>query len=428
MSKTPEEVFTPKSGTINLDMYVERQGLEAALLDKINGDFNIIIHGESGSGKTWLYKKIFGQYDISYEIINLAQVARFQTLTNTIQKKVDKYKKEYVTQVKRTNEVKLSLIDKLLSLGIKEETITQLPENDPVESIFEILFLSQNSSGKRSYLVLDNLESIFSDDTAMKELSSLIMLQDDIDFEHFNVRLLIVGVPNGIKDYFSRFAEGENIKNRLTEIPEVARLSSEECEVLLQKGFIEKLEYIFDGSLFGFTALQSHVQWITDRIPQRVQEYCLELAKIIQSNHCIFEYNHLEQANQKWLKERLSADYSVVESRMNAKDTKEQRRNQVLYALGQYDHNEFKASQIEPVVRRIFNVDNKIKLDISGTLSQLSREQSIKSSSEPLKPILKKNANGESYSFADPKYLMCLRTMLKLTEDKKIEKIAISEV
>lgn len=427
MSKSPEEVFTPKSGIINLNMYVHREDLETALLEKTNGDFNIIIHGESGSGKTWLYKKLFAEYDISYEIINLAQISRFGSLIKTIQNKVDKYKKEYVTEIKRCDEVKLSLIEKLFSLGVKNETISHLPENDPVESIYEIIYLSQCHSGKRGYLVLDNLESIFADDNAMKELRSLIMLQDDADFEHFNVRLLIVGVPNGIKEYFSKFSEGENIKNRLTELPEVARLTNKECIELITKGFIHELKYEFDDTLFaGFSSLKNHVPWITDRIPQRVQEYCLELAKIIQNNDGKFNENHLALADQKWLQERLSADYSIVESRMNAKDTKEQRRNQVLYALGQYDQKEFKASHIEPLVRQIFHVDSQIKLDISGTLSILSKEQQVSASSEPLKPILKKSTNGDSYSFADPKYLMCLRTMLKLTQDGKIEKTIIS--
>jgi hypothetical protein len=52
-----DEVFTPRKTEVNENMYVVRGELEAALKNRLNGSQHIVIHGESGCGKSWLYKK-----------------------------------------------------------------------------------------------------------------------------------------------------------------------------------------------------------------------------------------------------------------------------------------------------------------------------------------------------------------------------------
>lgn len=422
MPKSPEEVFTIKTSVVNINMYVERQELEEALLNKIQGELNIIIYGESGSGKTWLYKKVLNENELPYETVNLAQVSLNGGIIKSIKKKLERYKTNYIKEIKTKVDNNLTLIPKLLNAGISVEVIEGLYEKDPVEGIFELLYLSHGSKNKRSYLVLENLETIFTDTEAMKELSSLLMLQDDEDYEHYNVRILLVGVPNGIREYFSKFSAGENIKNRLTEIPEVARLTEAQCKLLIEKGFLNELKISFVDNTFD--TLKKHIIWVADRIPQRTQEYCLILAKLIEENDG-FELKLLEEADKKWLSGNLKSDYSIVESRMNSKDTKEQRRNQILFALSKNTQAEFKASHIESLVRETFNVDESTALDISGILSQLCSEQEVKSSGNILKPILRKSPSGDAYLFSDPKYLMCLRMMLNLNDEGRIDKIDI---
>ena len=50
--RAPEEVFTPRVPQINKEMYVDRSDLEKRLVDLVQGGKHIIIHGDSGNGKT----------------------------------------------------------------------------------------------------------------------------------------------------------------------------------------------------------------------------------------------------------------------------------------------------------------------------------------------------------------------------------------
>lgn len=53
----PEEVFTPRSPEVNSEMYIARPDLEKALKNALRSSLHVIIHGESGTGKSWLYKQ-----------------------------------------------------------------------------------------------------------------------------------------------------------------------------------------------------------------------------------------------------------------------------------------------------------------------------------------------------------------------------------
>lgn len=55
----PEEVFTPRSAEVNPAMYVDRPEYQQELRRAIRSGYSVIIYGESGCGKSWLYKKVF---------------------------------------------------------------------------------------------------------------------------------------------------------------------------------------------------------------------------------------------------------------------------------------------------------------------------------------------------------------------------------
>ena len=88
----PEEVFTPKGSVVNAEMYIERPELENALEKAIRKPKHIIIHGESGSGKTWLYKNLFKKLDINYEVLNATTVITFGSIINAITSILSKLK------------------------------------------------------------------------------------------------------------------------------------------------------------------------------------------------------------------------------------------------------------------------------------------------------------------------------------------------
>ena|ERR1700736_1401209 len=72
-----EEVFTPRKADVNEDMYVERKDLEEALKSRLFGSQHIVIHGESGCGKSWLYKKVLADGKVFWIGANFANASRF---------------------------------------------------------------------------------------------------------------------------------------------------------------------------------------------------------------------------------------------------------------------------------------------------------------------------------------------------------------
>jgi hypothetical protein len=78
------EVFTPRSSQVNLKTYVPRLSLERALLRSVQGTMHAVLFGESGNGKSWLYKKVLDQHGIHFKVANCANASRMKSLTNEI--------------------------------------------------------------------------------------------------------------------------------------------------------------------------------------------------------------------------------------------------------------------------------------------------------------------------------------------------------
>ena len=72
----PEHVFTPRLAEVNKEMYVSRPHLEKALKTALRGNLHLLIHGESGTGKSWLYKQTFQNNAINFVVANLANASR----------------------------------------------------------------------------------------------------------------------------------------------------------------------------------------------------------------------------------------------------------------------------------------------------------------------------------------------------------------
>ena len=87
-SNDPNEVFTPRSHDINQRTYVERHHLENKLLDALGGRKYVIVHGESGNGKTWLYKKVITQAGLSFQTVNLANANTAGSLEGAFEQKL----------------------------------------------------------------------------------------------------------------------------------------------------------------------------------------------------------------------------------------------------------------------------------------------------------------------------------------------------
>jgi hypothetical protein len=405
----PEEVFTPRAAEVNKDMYVSRPTLEKSLQNALRGNLHIVIHGESGTGKSWLYKQNFANAGVSFMVANLANASRLGSIAAELMNLIDR---EGKPSKKGFEEEKSAEVGAGFATGgISHTGQYEIGQMEPFEAC--LAHLRNKAGGKPAVLVFDNLEAAFTE-PLLKELADLIILCDDERYAKYKTKILIVGVPAGVKEYYYKTPHHATVANRLYELPEVTRLSQSECTSLVNRGFIEKLKYKIEDH----SVLSTHVAWITDRIPQMVHEYCLEIAFIGEAHRTLVN-TQLSLADDAWMSKSLYHAYAVAEEHMNERDTKAGRRNQTLYALSLTEGEQFKAPEIESLIRREFPASTQdTALNVAQTLSQLASTE---------RPIIRRSPKGDAYTYADPRYRMVLRSMLRKTPDERVEKKPISQ-
>lgn len=376
----------------------------------MEGSQHILIHGESGCGKTWLYKRLLERDNVFLTVANLGNASRFGSIVNEITNSVTDILSPVRTGYNESKEAGVNV-------GVGSGTLTHqddytIPQIDPLERAFQAL--RSKAGNRRCCLVLDNLESIFRNDQLMSELGDIILLVDDPRYAKYSIKLLIVGVPEGVREYFSRTHNRVTVTNRLMEIPEVGSLSTQQIEDFINTGFVDELGCHL--SVETAKRLCENAAFVTGGVPQMLHEFCLELAYLAEDGNQVVEESMLAQAAAMWLQASLSSSYAAVEEMMNERSTVAGRRNQVLYALGQVIKDNFNYSDIEEIVRRDFPASTAEKtLNISGILSELAdRENSL----------IKRSRKASGYSFVDPKYRMCIRVMLS-SINQRVEKLDI---
>lgn len=405
MANKPEEVFTPRAAEVNQGMYVARTALELALSNALRGNLHIVIHGESGTGKSWLYKKNLADAGITFAIANLANASRLGSIAAELKNLVDRD-----GNAKKTGfeEKKSAGIDAVIASAALEHTGQyELGKMEPFEA--SLAALRAKAGKNQAVLVFDNLEAIFDSEALLKELADLLILCDDERYTKYKTKILIVGVPAGVREYYYKTPHHTTVANRLYELPEVYRLSRAECDVLVDRGFVEKLNY----KVADMPAFKDHVAWITHRVPQMVHEYCLEVAFAGERRGEVGA-PEIEKADSAWMSKSLSFAYSAVEKHLNERDTKAGRRNQALYALSLCDDEQFKAVEVEGLIRKEFPTSTKdTALNVAQTLSLLGATE---------QPLVRRSPKGDAFTFADPRYRMALRSMLRKTAEEKVEK------
>ena len=403
------EVFTPRRTDVNREIYVERLDLERALKRALDGSLHAIIFGESGSGKSWLYKKVLGDTKAKVATANCANASRLGTLTEEIKHVVTAEEPKKLSE--QTEEMNAGIKAVFAEGGLKSSRKYTFYETDPFLDCVRIL---REEAGERpAVLVIDNLEMIFSSDERMQELANLIILLDDERYAKYKVKLLIVGVPSDARRYLGN--SHASVGNRLTEIPEVSSLSLEQVKTLVETGFTKLLKVTIAVEMLA--KLKEHVHTITMGYAQPVQEYCEQLAFIVEDSDWLLDLEQMKKADLAWLKQGLSQASGLVNEWMNKRETKAGRRNQVLWVLSKLKKRVFHVNDVEEALRHEFASSTKPEqsLAVNQILSEMSKGQQA---------ILKRTTTSEAnYEFRDARVAMALKTSLTKNEKQKISKI-----
>lgn len=405
----PEEVFTPRSHDLNQRTYAERVTLETRLRRSLNGHKYIILCGESGNGKTWLYKNVFQKANLNYYIVNLAKMHNEGSLNNVLLLKLGELGTSIVATEKR--ELDVSIKPGGMGGGYKDTTEYKSMPLGAMEQLANEI--SMVSAGKPSILVLDNFEQIVDNDEFVRQVASLIISADDEFIARTNIKILIVGTPTNIKQMISKVSNATTISNRFIEIPEVARLELGEARYIMSQGFEKHLHMTF---LVDKNQLYKDIAHKTDRIAQHVQELCLKIAYNASENKNVINDHVVREAEKEWLEETLSVDMATVQGLMNSQVTKIGRKNQVMYCLGMIEAEDFRHGDIEKLVRHEFSVASNTNLTIPAILSGFSQAEN---------PIIRKtSAKSTKYRFCSPKTKMVIRTKLRVARDGSVIEIS----
>jgi hypothetical protein len=406
LGKVPDKVFTPKSFEVNNSMYVRRAELETRLVDAFPSNKFIVIHGESGNGKTWLFKKVFADEDIFYEVVNLGNASGAESLDKAFSVKLG----EWGSKQKISEGTASSAGAKPMGMGIDHrlDTSTSYSAKSPFHHLVEEV-RRRAGNDHRCAIIFDNFEAIVDNPKLIQELAGIILNADDESFAKYDVQLVIVGTPTNLKQTIVQLSKSAPVANRLVEIPEVARMSSDEAAQLMEQGFVSELGLVFDSDVDKQTVFDE-IAWYTDRIAQHIQELCLLIAQEANRNGGKISKAVFDKATETWVNDTLSADIATIHGSMNARDTRIGRKNQALYALGQCKLEDFKYTDIETVLRRNFDVGGAT-LNIAQILSGFAAETN---------PIITRNPQADAWRFVSPKYRMAIRALLKKETDGRI--------
>ncbi|PMG93903.1 AAA family ATPase [Vibrio breoganii] len=406
----PEEIFTPKGKYVNEQMYVHRDELERAFIKALRKPKHIIIHGESGCGKTWLYKKIFAQRKIKFEVLNAATINSTGSLADAIKSLTARLSpfesKGYEESKGATANAGVAKGD--LKHTKKYEASTPEPYLELIRALFK------NAGSDESFLVVENLEHIVKDEKLVQELSSILMYLDDDEYAKYRVRILLVGTPSNLRDYFSKVESSQTIINRVQEVPEVSVLSTDDVKKLAEKGFIKLLKAkCLEDQVKGFNQdyFFNAISWFSANVPQYIHELGLELAIEVEDNNFIITNELYMNCLRNWVQEALVSENTRMEAHINSKATKHGRRNQVIFTIGRIPSNEFSAQDVEESMRKLFPNSTKDKvLNISANLNELASGNS---------PLIRKTPKGTRFRFLDPKIKIMARWMLDKDESKE---------
>ena len=403
------EVFTPRNPDVNKGMYIERPELEKLLYRSVLGGMHSFLFGESGNGKSWMYKKVLSEKRVNYVVANCANASRKNSITDEIYSVCVKSGKSTKTGYKETKKAGLSAVGKV-ELSHQGEYVIE--RQDELLSAFEAH--SKKSSGGKSIIVLDNVETIFDNKALMNELSDIIILLDDAEHAKFQVKFLVVGVPSEVLQYFSAVKNPASVGNRIEEIPRITGLSYLQVLDLVERGFKKYLKVDIPDT--QKRRLSRHIHDVTLGVPQRIHEYCECLAYELDDNDWIYKQELLDKADEAWLLKGLRECYALIEKHLNSEETLDGRRNQVIYSLGKLATHEIDTGLIGEVIAAEFpNSSPDSNSGIGQVLGFLSKGKN---------PVIKRITNSNAYTLCDPRYLMCIRLMLyKDPETERVKKI-----
>ncbi len=150
------DVFTPRRSEVNSNIFIARPNIEKEVRRSIEGSLHTLIFGNSGNGKSWLYKKVISDLNATCAIANCANAIRFDSITTEIVNTIlPKGSKELET-IEEEMSAEMSVV--VAKSNLKSKRKYKIMSEDPLLSAYHVL--RKKANGSLAVLVLDNMENI----------------------------------------------------------------------------------------------------------------------------------------------------------------------------------------------------------------------------------------------------------------------------
>lgn len=398
--KRPEDVFTPRSPVVNQSMYVDRPHYQTELRRAIRTGYNIIIYGDSGCGKSWLYKKVFsdeGIFSVTLDLTSCKDSDDVDLLALEILEKDFEW----------IEDEKVSTFEKTATpwdVGVKssEEKSYRRPQVSPIEQLCDHIY--SKSKGRPCFIVFENLEHCIENDDVIKFLRALVLSLDDRGTIRSKVQICFVGVPNDIKNILCDSNKYQTISNRVTEIPEVGRMSKDEARHLIYQGFVGELEFTVEN--FDFCV--SQIIYLTDRIPQYIHDVCLQVAFEAEDRaRNLISPAVVVSGAHRWVQSNDRQSKDFVESILGPNRRRKDAKSRVVFTISKCEYTNFYCEDIEKLLCEVFPVTygKKARVSIRSVLNKLSSGSA---------GLLKYDNISRKYRIANPKVRSVIRHYLQV--------------
>jgi hypothetical protein len=387
----PEDVFTPKNDKVNPISYVVRDGVDLRFLQIVKNNRHIMVTAPSGSGKTWLYKRVFEENEIFTRIIDCSNVSRLGGFDAEFERHLAT--KGVVIKQGYSEKKNAALKIPVAEGGISNEREYAYYEDDSF-----LKFLEEFKQEKAWVIVIENMESIARNEKFLTDLSNLLKLLDNPDYGVYNAKFLLIGTMQEVGSLFDAVADREPVVNRITEFNNLRPLNSSEVSGFIKNTF-DALNFVINANdLEYFTKI---VLSRTDGVPQRLHELCYEFAVLMDDEKSLANVKkHVSLATQRWVHTRFTAENKTVNELIMVLGT---RKLELLYVVLEKMRPPYTVKAVEDAMREYFpkSVGGKA-LGVSQMLTFFRDKQ-----------ILMTNKNGRGYLFQDDRMRMVLRARIK---------------
>lgn len=379
-------------------MYVNRPKHEDALRRALKTGYNIVVYGDSGCGKSWLYKKIFDDENVYYDVVDFSSAENADDVDFQMLENVAAYQEWFETE--KISEADAKFMPSGMGLGHKSQSTYARLDISPFNRL--ISAIRKKAKSRQAFLVFENLEYILDKPEVIKQIQLMLLALDDPNSGTFNVQVCLVGVPTEIKEVLSDGNKYQTISNRVYEIPEVTRLTRKSAELLIVRGLEQELDFTIESKTFCL----SKIAFVTYQIPQYLHDVCLHIALRAEDGIKTINPDLIEEALEDWILSSSRQSIEFVRSWIMKDRSSNRAKSKIIYAISRLDKHFFSTDDINVELKRVFpNSMGKKRLQTLATLRRMTEGE---------ERILKCDSERTLFRVSTPQLRSCLRICLKM--------------